>query len=335
MVTQNDVAKKAGVSFMTVSRVINNKTNVKEKTREKILKAIKELSYYPNSLGRGLNMNKTFAIGILIPFTSHIFSTPYYIELLNGVEKACAENNYSLILYPKKEEYEEIDYQRPFFERKVDGLLIIAPRQFDKQLKKIQEKNIPCVVVDGRQTAENIIFIDSDNKKGAFKATETLIHKGHKRIAFISGWNFVTNGNDRMAGYKDALLQYQIPLRDEYIINGEFSEESGYHAMLQLINCAEKPTAIFAANDLMAIGAVRAIKEKGFNVPDDFSIIGFDDIKMTSYISPALSTVRQHSYEMGYTAATLLNQKINDHDKMIPSKIFDVEVIIRDSIREI
>ncbi|MBU1077648.1 MAG: LacI family transcriptional regulator [Spirochaetes bacterium] len=333
MVTQSEVAKKAGVSFITVSRVVNNKGNVKEKTKKRVLKVIKELGYYPNSLGRGLNMNRTFTIGIIVPFTAHIFDTSYYIELLSGIETACAEQNYHILLYPKKEEKEEIDYQRLFFERKADGLLIIAPEVDDEQIRSINDNSIPCVVVDGRQSYKNIIFIDSDNVKGAYLATEYLIKMGHKRIAFLGGWTFVRNGMDRRNGYLKALEKYSISRNDRYIMKGDFTEHSGYANMITLLFLEERPTAVFAANDSMAIGAMSAIKENGLKIPDDISIIGFDDIKMLHYLSPSLSTVKQFSYDMGYTAAGFLIQKINK--RQVQSMIFKVELKIRESVKGI
>ena len=334
MVTQSEVAKKAGVSFITVSRVINNRENVKEETRKKVLKVIKELGYYPNFLARGLNINKTFAIGIIVPFTNHIFSTSYYVELLSGVEKACAEYNYHILLYPKKDEKEIIDYQQIFFERKVDGLIIIAPEINDKQIKVINKNDIPCVVVDGRQSGKNIIFIDSNNLDGAFFATEYLIKNNHKHIGFISGSTYMRNGKDRLDGYLKALRRYKISVREELIKNGDFSEDSGYIYMKELLSESQRPTAVFASNDTMAIGAMRAVQEKNLTVPDDISIIGFDDIKMLDFITPSLTTVKQFSFNMGYTASNYLIEKING--KMnIKSKIFNVELKIRDSVKRI
>lgn len=334
MVTQSEVAKKAGVSFITVSRVINNRENVKEETRKKVLKVIKELGYYPNSLARGLNINKTFTIGIIVPFTNHIFSTSYYVELLSGVEKACAEYNYHILLYPKKDEKDIIDYQQLFFERKVDGLIIIAPEINDKQIKVINKNDIPCVVVDGRQSGKNIIFIDSNNLDGAFFATEYLIKNNHKDIGFISGSTYMRNGKDRLDGYLKALKRYKLPVREGLIKNGNFSEDSGYIYMKELLSESQRPTAVFASNDTMAIGAMRAVQEKDLTVPDDMSIIGFDDIKMLNFITPSLTTVKQFSFNMGYTASNYLIEKINGKID-IKSKIFNVELKIRDSVKRL
>ncbi len=335
MVTQSEVAKKAGVSFITVSRVINDKGNVKTETKKRVLKIIEKLGYYPNSLGRGLNMNRTFSIGIVIPFTSHIFRTPYYVELLSGVEKACAEKSYNILLYPKQEETEVIDYKRLFFERKADGLIVIAPELKDEQIKVIDEKKIPCVVVDGRQSGKNIIFIDSNNQKGSYIAVEFLIKNGHRKIGFISGWTFVRNGRDRYVGYKKALQKYNIKIKEEYIFSGDFTELSGYLNMQKMLSLPDIPTAVFAANDLMAIGAMRAIKEKKLRIPDDISIIGFDDIQILNYISPFLTTIKQFPFDMGYTSAKSLIDRIDNSSSLLRSKIFNVELMIRESVRKL
>ncbi|MDD5066726.1 MAG: LacI family DNA-binding transcriptional regulator [bacterium] len=335
MISQKDVAKKAGVSFMTISRVINNKGNVDEKTRAKVLRIIKEMGYYPNILGRGLNTNTTGSISVIIPFTTHIFGTEYYTELLNGVERACAENNYEILLNPKKEEITRLDYLKSFLERKSDGLLIIAPRIDDEQIRLIDEKSAPCVVIDGRQAQKNIVFIDGDNIKGGFLATEHLVRNNHTKIGFLSGWEFVRNGDDRLKGYRNALKKYQIGIRPEYIRKGDFTYASGYAGMMELLKLAERPTAVFAANDLMAMGALKAAKEMNLKIPDDISLVGYDDIAIANYVVPPLTTIKQFSYEMGYTAALYLIRKIRNKGEKLESRIFDVELIERDSVRKL
>lgn len=334
MVTQKDVAKKAGVSFMTVSRVINNKPNVKKETREKVLKAIRELGYYPNALARGLNTNKLSSIGIVIPFTSHIFSTPYYAELLTGVEKACAHFGYEMVFLPKKDETSPVDYSKLYYERKADGLLIIAPALNDEQMYEIEKKKIPCVVIDGRFEGEAVLYVDSDNFKGGVMATEYLVRNGHKKIAFISGWWFVKNTADRLAGYKYVIEKSGLPLRQDYIIKGDFSEESGYAGMKRLLGMSEKPTAVFCANDLMAIGAIKAVKEAGLSVPEDISVIGFDDIKLAQFVEPPLTTIRQLAREKGYRAVELLIGLMSSK-KGLKSEVFPVELIERKSVRKL
>lgn len=336
MVSQMDVAKKAGVSFMTVSRVINNKENVKEETRKKVLKAIKELGYYPNVLGRGLNINKTETIGILIPLCSHLFSTQYYIELLRGVEQYCAEKGFGLLFYPRRDESGNIDYQQLFQERRVDGLLIIAPPLKDLQLLTLMKKKIPFVVIDGREAGgknKKIVYVDADNIGGATKAVEYLIKLGHKKIAHISGWNYVANGKDRLYAYKRTLKRNNINIREDYIVEGDFTEISGYNAMKKLLELRERPTAVFAANDLMAIGAIKAIREKRLSVPDNISIIGFDDIPLASYAIPPLTTVHQPIFKMGYESAKILLKLITTQKPKVGSQIMETRLVIRNSTK--
>jgi DNA-binding LacI/PurR family transcriptional regulator len=332
MVSQKDVARKAGVSFMTVSRVINNRSNVDDTTRKKVLKAVREMGYYPNILGRGLNINRTFSIGVIIPFTAQIFGTAYYIDVLKGIEKACADNSYEIVLCPKISENEKQDYLKLFLERKADGVLIIAPEIDDPQVRLIDEKNVPCVVVDGRQQGKNIVFIDGDNVKGAVLATSHLISMGHRRIGFIKGWDFVRNGADRLNGYKTCLKEHGIAISEELIVAGDFTQQSGYEGMMKLLGLAERPSALFAGNDLMALGAMKAIQEKGLEIPKDISIVGYDNIQAAQFSVPPLTTVRQFSSDMGYVAADLLIKRINDKKCRTESRIFDVELVVRRSV---
>ncbi len=332
MVTQKDVAKKAGVSFITVSRVINGSKKVNPETKKRILNAIKELGYYPNIMGRALHINKINTIGVIIPFTSHIFSTPYYVDLLRGIEKVCAEKGYEILFHPKKNEIEEIDYLKLYYERKADGLLIIAPRINDEQLTVIAEKKIPALVVHGRYKDKSISFVDSDNKKGGFLATEYLIKKGHNKIAFLGGWEFVINTIDRLQGYKKALKKYNLNFKKEWILFGDYSQKSGYELTKKILSQKEIPDAIFGGDDLMAIGAIKAIKERGLRIPEDIAIIGFDDIEMGKYVEPALTTIRQQALKIGAESARLLINKINNKNfSSFSSLIVDVELIIRNS----
>ncbi len=331
MVTQNDVAKKAGVSFITVSRVINNSSNVKKETREKVLKVIKELNYYPNNMARGLNKNKISVVGIIVPYSTHIFGTPYYVDLLSGIEQCLAEKNYELLFYPKQQEDKYIDYAKLFYERKVDGILIIAPKINDKQLLDIDKKGIPAVVINGRIDAENISWVDSNNEQGGYVGTEYLIGNRHSVIGFISGLEFMKNGLDRMQGYKTALKHYNIK-QQNLIVSGNFTEYSGYIGAKELLKRNKKITAIFAANDLMAIGAMRYLSEQKINIPEEISIIGFDDIQIGAYMQPALTTIKQSAYEMGYFAAGELIKKIHDNTYKGKNKIFNVKLVIRESV---
>lgn len=332
MISQKDVAKKAGVSFMTVSRVINNRSNVDEKTRTRVLRAVKEMDYYPNTLGRGLNINRTSSIGVVIPFTDRIFGTAYYIDVLKGIEKTCAERGYEIVLCPKKSEQERQDYLRLFLERKADGLLIIAPAIGDPQIPKISERAVPCVVIDGRQEGKNIIFIDGDNVRGAILATEHLIGRGHRNIGFISGWDFVKNGRDRLTGYREALKKNGIVFKPENVVPGDFTQESGYRGMNTLLDLEERPTALFASNDLMAIGAMKAVQERKIRIPGEISVVGYDDIEAARYTLPPLTTVKQFSSDMGYVAADLLIKKIMNKNEKIASRIFNAELVARESV---
>jgi len=328
-VSQKKIAELLGISAMTVSRVINNSRNVSPETRQKVLKAIKELKYYPNMLGRALNKGKTNTIGIIIPFTTHIFSTQYFIELLAGIENFCAKNSYDLIFQTKGDEEKEIDYKKPYKERKVDGLIIIAPPVKSEQIKELIDEKIPFVVIDGRLSSNNISFVDADNIKGAEIAVSHLIELGHKRIGFIAGWDYVSNGKDRFTGYKKALKKYNIEFNEKLVFKGDFSENKGYEAVKYFFNLNNPPTAIFAANDLMALGAIRALNSLNLKVPEEVSIVGFDDIPISQYFNPPLTTIRQPIRKMGEKAAEILIKKIKKELNTEEKFIFPIELIIR------
>lgn len=338
MVSQVDVARRAGVSFMTVSRVINNKGSVRESTRNRVQEAIEELDYYPNLMARALNVNRTETIGILIPRRTYLFASQYYTELLTGVEDHLAGTSYGILLYPNLFESPVIDYKRLFHERRVDGLIIIAPPAKDLQLLELVENKIPFVVLDGRKaggSGKGLIYVDADNEGGAKKAVEYLYKNGHRKIATICGISHVINSMDRLSGFKKALKTLKLSERKEYIRKGEFTEASGYQAMTDLLNLHDPPTAVFAANDLMAIGALRAARDRDMNIPDDISIIGFDDIPIASYTEPTLTTIHQPAFDLGAEGAKLLLSLISHPEMELHSKILNTELVVRRSTKNI
>jgi LacI family transcriptional regulator len=336
VVTQLDVAKHAGVSFITVSRVINNKPNVNEKTKERVLKAIQELRYYPNSLGRALNMNKTNIIGVEIPLMRGvtIHETPYYSQLLTGVEKACESSGYDILVSASQKERENYNYLQNYFERKVDGLIIITPDTTDIQMKDIESQNIPCVII-GERPQNQISYIDTDNKEGATKLTEYLIKMGHTKIAFLKGWSYARNAADRLEGFYFTMQKHQLPVNPDWVYEGDFGYEVGKKIARIIHNEKEKPTAIICANDQMAIGFLAESQIIGQKIPEDISIVGYDDITISSYTTPPLTTARQPLLDMGFTAAKVLINRIGNHDLPINKEIFQVELMERKSVKKI
>jgi Transcriptional regulators len=333
MVTQQDVAKKAGVSFITVSRVINKQGYVKEETRQKVLNTIKELNYYPNYIGRALHIKTVNTIGILIPSPAKVtvHATDYYNLLMAGVDKSTAAHNQDLLLSTYRNEDSELDYLRLYFQGKVDGLLLITPNLEHPQIAEISRQNIPCVIIGNRPTANLISYVDSDNFTGMYQLTEYLIHKGHHQIAFVKVSLDIRNANDRLEGFRAAMKIYNLPVAKELILDGDFTPESGQAAFKKLLSSGTLPSAIICANDLMAMGVLSEIKNAGMKVPEDLALAGFDGIGITAFSDPPLTTVSQPLFDMGYLASEILFSKIQNPEQPPESKIFPVGLIKRKS----
>lgn len=333
MVTQHDVAKKAGVSFITVSRVINNRGYVKAETRQKVLNAIKELNYYPNHIGRALHIKTVNTIGIIIPSPAYltVHATDYYNLLMAGIEKSAVAHNYDLLLSTYQPESEEVDYLRLYFQGKVDGLILVTPDLNHPQISTISSQNIPCVIIGNRPTANSISYVDSDNFTGMYQLTEYLIQKGYHQIAFLNANPLIRNVSDRLDGFRAAMKIYHLQVREDWILEGNLTPESGKVAIKKLIASGDLPRAIIGANDLMALGALSEARNSGIKVPEDLALAGFDGIGITAFTEPPLTTVRQPLYDMGFTASEFLFAKIQDPGLSAQIKIFPVELIKRDS----
>jgi len=335
MSSQRDVAKKANVSFMTVSRVINDHNNVKKETREKVLKAINELGYYPNAAARALNRNKTNVIGIIVPYYEHFLASPYFVELLLEIEKYVTLNGYDLIFNTSKTKFFNKDYSILYKQRKVDGLIILAPSIHEKSLEELVHENIPFVIVGGMEENKYINCVDIDNIKGTREAVNYLLNLGHKRIGLVTGISYVMDGRQRLQGYINTLNSHNIEIDNNLIFKGDFTEKSGYDALYYFFSLKHSPTAVFCSNDHMALGVYKAAHEKNITIPGNLSVIGFDDIKLASYITPPLTTIRQPIEILGKTTAKLMIDCIEKKLKAVRKIVINPELIIRSSCRQI
>jgi LacI family transcriptional regulator len=334
MVTQQDVAKRAGVSFITVSRVINNNGYVKEETRQRVLDTIKELNYYPNHIGRALHMKNVNTIGIIIPAPANVtvHATDYYNLLMAGVEKSTMANDFDLLISTNRSDDPQVDYLRLYYQRKVDGLILMIPDMKNPQIQDIAQKNIPCVIIGDRPAGNVISYVDTDNFDGMHHLTEYLIGKGHRRIAFIKGINNDRNACDRFEGFMYAMKENGLSIQEHWILNGDFTPEAGQQALKKIISSGKLPTALICANDLMALGALIEARNAGMKVPDNLSLVGFDGIGITAYTDPPLTTVRQPLFDVGYTASEILFAKIKNLEQPPEYRIFPVELIERRSV---
>ena len=329
--TIRDVAKKSNVSLMTVSRVVNKKGNISKATAAKVSKAIRELNYRPNITARSLAAKKSDFIAIIVPDISN----PFFSEMIKGAEDFARENGYNIFLGDTEGRVElEKEYIDAAINRMADGIILVAPRLENSLICEIND-NIPLVIVDRSINKNNIPQVYIDNLKGAISAVEHLINLNHKHIAFLSGPKDVQDSLQREKGYIMALKKHNIPVNPKLMLTGDFSFEGGRDAFEKFFSNYHKPTAIFASNDIMAFGLIQRAHEMNVKVPKDVSIVGFDDISLSSLISPPLTTVRHPMLKMGIKAVELLINKLNN--KLDTKISFNLEntLIVRKSTRKI
>ena len=308
--TQADVAALAGVSQPAVSSVINDSDiAIPEVTRQRILNAMDELGYVRNQSARSLRTSKTHTIATIIPDIGN----PYYPAFQRGIQDVTRQHDYDLILYNTDElESEEKRCLRSLEERQVDGAIVVLFHHDYEALRPLLDKGIAIVSLGPHDVGEltlDAIYID--NATAAFKAVNYLADKGHARIGMLAGSDETPPRMSRIEGYQLALDRHHLPLDETIIRGGGFTEHGGYESMKKLLRLSPRVTAVFAANDLMAIGAIKAIREAGLAIPDDIAIVGFDDIPAASLISPPLTTVNQFTQQIGQRAAELLFERLN------------------------
>jgi len=305
MSTLKEVADKAGLSVSTVSYVLNGKKRVREETYQRIMAAVDEVRYVPNQLARSLRTKSTLTIGVIVPDISNQF----FPEIVKGIEDFSYEKNYNIILCntdnnPKREALAV----EALLSKDIDGIIFIGTAESSIMLQ--ERHNIPIVVVD-RKLVGNYISVTTDNYTGGYLATEHFIQSGHRSIALFTGPLLITSFFDRMRGYRDALFNNKCQYNEKVIIECDFTSQAGYNAVQKNSAILESVHAIFATNDLMALGIIRALLETGRQIPADIAVIGYDDIYTASIYYPSLSTVRQPKYEMGKEAASLLIRSIH------------------------
>ncbi len=329
--TLEDIARQAGVSRSTVSRVINNQPNVRDRVRERVLKVIHNTGYHPNVAARTLASQRSWMIGLVLPRTvSTFFSDPYFPRLTQGIAQACNQYNYTLGLFliSSKEDEEKI---LPRLTRKgsLDGVLVQTGQVGDQLVERLIDSDIPVVIAGRPIQSKEMTYIDVDNLNAAHSAVSHLVRLGRKRIGTITGPMNSTAGIDRRDGYMKALLDRAQNIEESLIVEGDFTEEGGYYAMQQLLVAC--PDAVFAASDTMAVGAMRAIREAGFRIPKDIALVGFDDVSISERTNPPLTTVRQPIFQFGFNSVEILIDLIENGIKPARRVIMATELVIRDS----
>ncbi len=307
--TIRDVASAAGVSVATVSRVINGRPDVAPQTRDAVLRAARAQNFNTNRSARALSVGRTGLIGLTLPFVDE----SYFTAIVSGAAEALYEQGNRLVLCPTRHEHErEVTLLERLMDGTTDGAVILLPEESTEELLRLQEYGYPFVVVDPRRLLDDgIPAVSTTNAAGARSATEHLLRLGHRRIGLIAGTRGWQATTERLEGYETALAVAGVPLDPELVVDGHFETEAGYAAARRLLSLATPPTAIFASNDNMAVGALRAALERGLRVPGDVSIVGFDDTSLARNVFPRLTTVRQPLAEVGRTAVSLLNRLID------------------------
>ncbi|MHC1783835.1 MAG: LacI family DNA-binding transcriptional regulator [Anaerolineaceae bacterium] len=328
--TLEDIARQAGVSRSTVSRVVNDHPNVRKSVRQRILKVIKETGFHPNAVARSLASQRSWMIGLALPRNvSSFFADPYFPRLTQGIAQACNQYDYTLALYliASKEDEEKI-FPRISRRGLLDGILVQSGQTGDQLIERLKHSNMPFVIAGRPFNTKDVSFIDVDNVLASCNAVQHLVNLGYRRIATITGETNSTVSIDRLKGYQNAIKKAGMEIRSELIAEGDFTESSGYQAMERLLKA--KPDAVFAASDILAVGAMRAVREAGLSIPRDVAFIGFDDLPML-ISGPQLTTVRQPVVQFGFKAVEILIDLIENGVKPTRQVIMDTELIVRDT----
>ncbi|TXC91078.1 LacI family transcriptional regulator [Metabacillus litoralis] len=330
-----DIAKKTGFSITTVSKVLNNYPDVSDKTRAKILKTIEEIGYHPNSHARALMTKKYWTIGVVFIEQLDIgIKHPFFNAVIESFRKRVGGFGYDLLLVSKNIENERRSYLERFQHRGVDGVIVVSPQNYDEEVKELVEHEMPSVFID--INSKDVSVVNSDNHYGSILVVDYLYSLGHRKIAHIAGAEETLAGKDRLKGYRDAIAKYQLNLPESYIENGGyFDSVGGQKAMDKLLLLKNRPTAVYVAGDLMALGAMKSIRKHGLKIPEDISIVGYDDIELAVHSTPSLTTIRQNTDLIGAQAADLLLQQINAKKKIPIGMTVPVELIIRESTIDI
>ena len=328
MASIREVARLSGVSVATVSRVLNGTATVREETRQRVLERVRELDYVPNAAARTLVRRRSQVIGVVVNTgdTHPDLKHPFFGDVLVGLRQALGTSRYDLLLFTERK-----GFLRRAMHHQLDGLVLMGVDRRDPDLRGVLDRRLPAMNVDLDVSGPRAGYVMSDNVGGARTATRHLIELGHARIATITGLSNTKPAIDRLRGYREELLAHGLPYRTTYVRTGDFYSASGDEQTHRLLALRRPPTAIFAASDEMAIGAVSAIHESGLSVPRDVSVVGFDDIDSASLLRPPLTTIRQNKTALGRAAGESLIRLIEDEHAKPPRIALAVELVERSS----
>ncbi|PKM58610.1 MAG: LacI family transcriptional regulator [Firmicutes bacterium HGW-Firmicutes-3] len=336
MVTIKDIAKRAGISITTVSRALNNYDDVNEATRERIFNIAKEIGYIPNRAAQSLVMKKSNRLGIILTELERNGGKDNIVyRLLSGMYSYAETVNYEVALYTSSSAHQrEKSFVQFCNEHNIGGAVVAGIRTDDPYVKELLNSELPCVLIDLEKEGRNISSVSIDNKQAAKEATIYLIDHNHKHIGMINGRKAAAVSIERYKGYKEALDDKGIVLPENYVVYADFMEDMAYDMAKELLGRHPEITALFCASDLMALSAMKAIKDMNLSIPEDISIIGFDNIPLSEYSTPALTTVNQDFYLMGEAAAIQL-LKMMQNEVAKKHIYLEHKILARDSVRMI
>lgn len=324
--TIRDIARAAGVSVATVSKVLNDYKTVSRATREKVLALVSEMQFRPNEAARSLVGRRSMTIGILL--TAGL-SNPFFVHLLGGIDEALKERSYDLIYLAQLSAHPEYNFVQHCRSRNVEGVLAFGFQLGELDADKLVASGIPTLFIDLNLTGPRAGYISSDNTEAVRGTVGYLAGLGHRRIAFVAGLPGSYVGESRLAGYREGMEAAGLPISAELVAVGDFTQETGYRGVQQLLELPERPTAIICCSDKAAIGALQAAREAGVAVPDELSVVGFDDIDEARVVHPPLTTVRQDMPRLGRLAIELLDRLITEPSGSPPVVITPTELLVR------
>jgi LacI family transcriptional regulator len=323
-ITIYDVAREANVSMATVSRVVNGNPNVKPTTRKKVLEAIERLGYRPNAVARGLASKKTTTVGVIIPDIASIF----FAELARGIEDIATMYKYNIILSNSDQNKDkELHLLNTMLGKQVDGIVFMGGNITEEHVEEFKKSPVPIVLAATIEASKQIPSVNIDYKQAAFDAVTVMLEKGHKDVAFVSGpLHDLINKDEKLEGYRHALESKGVSYREEYVVEGDYSYDSGIEGYEKLSELSQMPSAVFVATDEMALGVIHGAQDSGKVIPDDLEVIGFDNTRLATMVRPQLTTVVQPMYDIGAVAMRLLTklmnkEKVEDHTVVLPHRI--------------
>jgi LacI family transcriptional regulator len=330
-----DLAEWLKISKSTVSRALAGDPRVSSETRARVQHLARELNYRPHSAASGLARRRTNVIGLVIPFAPRSLSDPFFLEFVGGIGDYAVTKGFSILLSSPRASQGGPSGSTTFAEivssRRVDGLILTEPRITDERVDFLKERGIPFVFLGNPGRNSDVCWVDGDNEAGVEMAVDYLVSLGHRNIACIAGPPDQTATFRRLEGYRAALARHGIPHDESRIAQGDFTEPGGYRATMDILDRNTGVTAVFASNDMMAIGAINAARQRGLRVPQDLSVVGFDGIALGAYVTPALTTVTQPIYRLGQAAAELLIRLVERQSPSERHVLFPLTLTVRES----